>query len=418
MSLTGLEHRFLASTGIRVGIMCAVALSMRVLLLPQIRALIQAGYAVCGICSDGPEVPLLRAAGLPIFPLQILRRVSPVHDLMSLLGVVHLLRRLRLDILHTHTPKAQVLGQVGGFIARVPIRINTVHGFYFVNEVNPLRKWLFKQLAILSCRLSNFVLSQSQEDLDMVLRGKWVTPEKLQWLGNGVNVERFRRDNFPVDEGQRVRAELGIPQDAYVVGIVARMTREKGFPELFEAMARLRKTVPNAHLVHVGPVDASHGDGVRPEMAAQLGSQDVCHFLGYRDDVPRLMTAMDVFCLPSHREGFPRSVVEASAMSVPSVVTDIRGNREAVRHGQSGLMVPLGDVPGIVNALRQLHDDAALHQRLGAAARCHAEEEMDERRVFQIILSLYERQLNRHGRKAPQPLAALAQSPERTIEML
>ncbi len=405
--LTDLEHRYLASTGgVRVGVVCAVSMSMRALLLPQIQAFQRAGYEVCGICSDGPEIPSLRALGVPIFPLEILREVAPFRDLKALLQMTRLLRKLRLDIVHMHTPKAMVVGMLGSILAKVPIRIITVHGFYFVNERSRLRRLFFKTLSITACRCANFVFSQSQEDLDMVWRENLLLPERVQYLGNGINLERFRRENYPADEGLRVRAQCGIPPDAYVVGIVARLTRGKGFNELFEALGSLRNKIPNIHLLHIGPIDSSRGSKERPEMAAEFGVQDICHFLGYREDVPRLMTAMDMLCLPSHREGFPRSVIEACAMSLPPVVTDIRGSREAISHGQTGLVVPLGDVPALADAIEQLYRDPDLRQTLGQAARQQAEEAFDERRVFRAILWVYEQQLWRLNRTVPKSLPA------------
>ena len=366
-------------------------------------AMKRAGYDVFGICSPGPDVKPLRREGLTLYPVTILRRVGLWPDVRALFGMVRLFRRCRPDIVHTHTPKAAFLGQVAAWLARVPVRVNTVHGFYFVGQKNRLAGLVYKALELFACRLASHVLSQSREDVDMAVREGLIPRRKLDYLGNGIDVETFCRDRFASDEGGLVRQELGVPPDAFVVGIVARMVREKGFVELFEAFARLRKSMPAAWLIQVGPVDRSRGDQITPEMAADFGIAECCTFLGTRGDVPRLMTAMDVYCLPSHREGYPRSVMEANAMGLPAVVTDIRGCREAVIDGVNGLLVPVRDANALAAAMIRLYQHEELRARLAEGARERAAQAFDERRVFRVILNAYERLLRRKGIRPPCP---------------
>ena len=387
---------------VRVAVVCAIDLSVKALLRPQIQAMIDRGYNVRAVCSDGPLVPELRRGGLTVETVPILRRVSPWADLKAVRKLARLFRRRQIDIVHTHTPKAAFLGQVAARLARVPIRINTVHGFYYFAEPPGLKRWLFKTLEIRACRLATHVLSQSREDVDLAVREGFVPAEKLEWLGNGVDVDLFKPDRFAPDDRAAVRRELDIPEDAFVVGIVARMVREKGIAELFQAFAHLRQVVPNAHLLHIGFVDRSRADEITPDLADSMGIRQCCRFMGLRDDVPRLMTAMDVYCLPSYREGYPRSVMEASAMGLPAIVTDIRGNREAVLADVNGLIVPVRDADALAAGMIKLFEDGALREALSVGARRRAEEEFDERQVFRTVLSVYERELARVGRSAPQ----------------
>ena len=180
------------------------------------------------------------------------------------------------------------------------------------------------------------------------------------------------------------------------------MVREKGFGELFEAFARLRQVVPNACLLHIGFIDRSRADEITPDLAHRIGIGPYCRFMGQRGDVPRLMTAMDIYCLPSYREGYPRSVMEANAMGLPAIVTDIRGNREAVVEGVNGLIVPVRDADALAAGMIRLFEDGALREAVSAGSRHRAEEAFDERRVFRTVLDVYERELTRVGRSAPQ----------------
>ena len=398
----GGSHR--ASSGkrrLRVAVVCAIDLSVKALLRPQIQAMIDRGYDVQAVCSDGPLVPELCRGGLAVETVPILRRISPWADLKAVWKLARLFRRRKIDIVHTHTPKAAFLGQVAAWLARVPIRINTVHGFYYFAEPPGVKRWLFKTLEIRACRLATHVLSQSREDVDLAVGEEFIPAEKMEWLGNGVDVALFKPDRFARGDRLAVREELDIPADAFVVGIVARMVREKGIRELFEAFAHLRQVVPNAYLLHIGFVDRSRADEVTPDLAESLGIGAFCRFVGQRDDVPRMMTAMDIYCLPSYREGYPRSVMEANAMGLPAIVTDIRGNREAVLNGVNGLVVPVRDAEALAAGMIRLYEDVALREALSAGARRRAEQEFDERRVFRTVLDVYERELARVGRSAP-----------------
>jgi len=374
---------------LRVAIVCAVDLSVHALLRTQIQAIQEAGYDVVTFCSDGPYVEALRKAGFKIETVEIPRAIRPWKDLKALLKLRRAFRGGRFAIVHTHTPKAAFLAQLAAWFAWVPVRINTVHGLYYLAFGPGLYRWAYKMFEIFTCRLSTYVFSQSQEDVALMLRGGLVNSDRLEWLGNGIDLKRFRRSRFASDEGARVRDEMRIPRDAFVVGIVARMVNEKGFRELFEAFSKLREAAPNAYLLHIGPIDRSRNDEVTPERAQRYGIADFCRFTGERNDVARLMTAMDIFCLPSYREGYPRSVMEACAMGLPAIVTNIRGCREAVIDGLNGLLVPARKAKPLAQALQQLHDDDELRRRLARGARERAESDFDETIVTAKILRAY-----------------------------
>jgi glycosyltransferase involved in cell wall biosynthesis len=252
-----------------------------------------------------------------------------------------------------------------------------------------LRRKLFKALEIAACRWAHVVLSQSKEDTDLLKASPWLNSQRVRWLGNGIDLAQFDPDLFPKDTRQQVRQELGLPRDAFVVGIVARPVAEKGLNELFSAMAILRKSVPQAWLLHIGSTYGSRDRGVTLEEAHNAGIAENLVLAGHRDDIARLMTAMDVYTLPSYREGYPRSVMEANAMGLPAVVTDIRGCREAIDDGVNGLLVPARQVEPLAEAMICLAEDDALREKLSQGARRIAAERFDERRVIRKVLDCY-----------------------------
>jgi glycosyltransferase involved in cell wall biosynthesis len=179
-----------------------------------------------------------------------------------------------------------------------------------------------------------------------------------------------------------------------VVGFVGRLVQEKGILDLLDAAKKVLTTIPNAQFLIVGPYDEEKPDALRPDVAARYGVSKQCHFLGMRHDMPELYALMDVLVLPSYREGFPRAPMEASAMGVPAVVTDIRGCREAVEHGVNGLLFPVGDSEALADAVLQLLRDDERRKAMGAAGRKMAEERFDEQKVFDRVLIEYERLLS------------------------
>jgi glycosyltransferase involved in cell wall biosynthesis len=193
-----------------------------------------------------------------------------------------------------------------------------------------------------------------------------------------------------------VRLELGIADGEWVVGFVGRLVAEKGLLELFAAMAKIRGRAP-VRLLLVGGDDPEKPDGIGLAEARRLGIADLCTFAGVRQDMPAVYGAMDVFVLPSHREGFPRAPMEASAMGVPCVVTDIRGCRQVVTSGRNGFLVPVNSPAALAEAVLRILQDDALARRLGSEGRRRALAEFDERRVFATVLAEYERLLQAKG---------------------
>jgi len=388
--------------GISLVHVTTVDLSLRYLLLNQLRSLAQDGYQVSGISTAGPDVPEIEAAGIRHVPVHMTRSpFTPFRDLAALLKLFSHFRREKYSIVHTHTPKPGLLGPLAARMAGVPIVVNTVHGFYFHDHMPALLRRLYITMERIAARFSDIVLCQSSEDLKTAERERIGGAEKLRYLGNGIDLNRF--DPLRVGDRERAekRAELGISPDSALVGFVGRLVEEKGLREIFAAAPIVRAEIPNVHFLLVGPVDEEKTDAVAPSDAEESGVAGLCTFLGMRQDMPELYRAMDVFVLPSHREGFPRAPMEASAMGVPCIVTDIRGCREAVEHDRNGLLVPRGDANALAHAIVELLGDVDRARRLGETGRQMARERFDERRVFETVKSEYARLLRAKGLDAP-----------------
>jgi glycosyltransferase involved in cell wall biosynthesis len=206
-------------------------------------------------------------------------------------------------------------------------------------------------------------------------------------------VARFDRRRLTHSSLEDVRREISIDSTAPVIGFVGRLVEEKGILDLLQAAAAVVDAIPNAQFLIIGPYDKEKPDALRPDVAERYGVSASCRFVGMRDDMPELYALMDVLVLPSYREGFPRAPMEASAMGVPAVVTDIRGCRETVDHGENGLLFPVGDVHALAQSLIELLQDDERRSQMGTTGRQIAKDRFDEQKVFNRVLREYERLL-------------------------
>jgi lipopolysaccharide/colanic/teichoic acid biosynthesis glycosyltransferase/glycosyltransferase involved in cell wall biosynthesis len=385
----------------RVVHVTTVDMSVRHLLLNQLLWLRDAGFDVAAASAAGPDLEPVRRAAVTHFAVPFTRRVTPIADLKALVALWQLFRREHFTIVHTHQVKAALYAQLAARLARVPIVVNTVHGFYFHDSTPRFKRtaWILLERAL--ARLSHALLSQNREDIGTAIREGICDPARIQHIGNGIDVCRFDRDTVDPRRLDALRRELGLTSGNQVVGFVGRLVVEKGVLELFEAVRLLKDRFPRLRLLMVGPVDSDRADAIRPSTAASCGVGDRTVFTGYRHDVPELYALMNVCVLPSHREGMPRSPMEAAAMGIPCVATAIRGCREVVRDGETGLLVPVNDAPALADGIARILGDEATAARMGGRARQVACEQFDERLVFERVRLAYDRLLR--GRPAASP---------------
>ncbi len=382
----------------KLAIITAVDTSLKVLLIAQIKALQKEGYGVHGICSDGPNFDFLKQEGLEMHGITIKRSISPFSDMAALWKMYRFFKKEKIGIVHTHTPKCSLLGQLAAKLAGVPVIINTIHGFYFHENMKTLTKWFYIVMEWIAGKCSTMSLSQNQEDIKTAIKLKICKPDKIKLLGNGVNLERFNSARFDSNFKTQKRQEIDIPQDAVVIGIIGRLVREKGFLELFDAFKEIIKEHNNVWLIIIGPEEPEKTDRISADTFKQYGIEDRTIYLGIRDDIPELLACCDIYTLPSWREGLPRSAIEAAAMALPIVATNIRGCRQVVESGKNGLLVELKNTSELKNALVKLIENPALRIQMGQAGCEKAQKEFDENKVCEIVLDTYKQLLaKRYG---------------------
>ncbi len=355
-----------------------VDFSLRHFLLPLMRGIRARGHEVVGVCAEGPLLAVARAEGFRVATPPLARSLSPLAQMRAFAALVRLLRAERPDLVHAHMPISGFLGRLAARIAGVPRVAYTCHGFLF-NQPAP---WPRRAAALImewiGGRLTDVFLTVSTEEAADARRLR--ISARATPVGNGRDPARFHPD--PAARA-RIRATLCVPEDRVVVIAVSRLVRHKGYPELLEAMRDV-----DADLWIVGERLASdHGADLEPVFAASgLGPR--LKRLGYRDDIPDLLAASDIFALPSHFEGLPMSIIEAMLTGLPVVATNIKGPREQVVDGETGLLVPPRHSAPLAAALARLAADRPMRERLGAAGFSRARDLYDEARVVARTLDL------------------------------
>ncbi|MFN8177970.1 MAG: glycosyltransferase family 4 protein [bacterium] len=309
----------------------------------------------------------------------LIRAVNPWKDLVALGRLWRFLRRTGpWDVVHTHSSKAGVLGRLAARLASVPHVVHTAHGWGFTPSQSRLVFWMYVQAERLCARLCDAIVVVTDEDRKDALARGIGRPEQYRLIRSGIRVEFFRDVTIPPE---KARGLLGLPPDAFVIGSVGRLSAQKAPLDLIEAFAVVAEAQPDARLVFVG--DGPLRSDVEKRLAA-LGLQERVTLAGIRRDVPRLLRAFDVFALASRWEGLPRVFPQAMAAGLPIVATRVAGAADAVRHGETGLLVEPGDAGAFAQALLAMAADPARARRMGEAGRASVEQFSAPRMVEQL----------------------------------
>ncbi|CAB4862609.1 unannotated protein [freshwater metagenome] len=364
-------------------------MSLDWLIGPQLRAFAAAGYEVIGMSAAGPHVANLASMGIAHVDVPAFTRSSnPLQDIRAFGQLVGLLRQVRPDILHTHNPKPGILGRIAGRLLRVPVVINTQHGLYAQPSDRWQRRWPVYAAERVAAAFSHCELVQNPEDVATLVKVLHIPARRVHLLGNGIDLQRFNPAAAPAGTRERLRGEWGIADDEVVCATVGRLVREKGIAEILDAAHLLRARGTRARFVIIGPSEPGKSDAV-DEALIERARTDGVVFTGQRTDMVECYSAVDVFVTASWREGFPRAAMEAAAMGLPTVATDIRGNRQVIDQGVTGVLVPVRDPASLALAIGELVESAGLRRSQGVAAVARAAADFDQQRQIDITLAQY-----------------------------
>jgi glycosyltransferase involved in cell wall biosynthesis len=331
--------------------------------------------ALASLCTDG----------VTCLSLRISRGISLIDDVKAVVALYRLFRRERYDVVHSLTPKGGLLAMVAARAAGVPVRVHWFWGQVWATKRGAWR-WLLKTMDRVLAACSTHLLADSRAQADFLTTQGVVRPGQVRVLGHGsvcgVDLDRFRPD--PVVRCD-VRQRLDIPGNALVALYLGRLNPEKGLPELAEAFALAAPECPRLFLLIVGP-DETNMRALMTRTAGDRASH--LRFVDWTDQPEQFMAASDLFVLPSHREGFGQTVIEAAACGIPSIGTRIYGLTDTV-DDETGILVPVGDVMALRDALVRLATDDDLRLAMGGRAKARAEGVFAQPLMTEALLAYY-----------------------------
>ncbi|WP_186756893.1 glycosyltransferase family 4 protein [Echinicola salinicaeni] len=368
-----------------------VPLSLKLLLSGQMKYLKDAGWEVLMVSADGKEVnEIKRKEGCEHVIIPFSRKITPIHDLICLWKLIQLFKQERPDVVHTHTPKAGLLGMIASKFAGVKVRIHTVAGMPYVVTKDSKRK-LLETMEKWTFSNANHVWPNAHSLKDLILKEKLSKPEKVEVLGdgssNGVDLERFNRDNLK--ENHLVAATMRVMpgENDFIILAVGRLVKDKGIEELVNAFLN-SKIINQSKLVLLGDFEQDLNP-LEEDIIRKIEDHPRIVQVNWSDHVEHYMAISDVLVHASHREGFPNVLLEAGAMQLPIICSDIMGNSDIVTNKKTGLVFPVKDKGVLKEALEFAFVKREAMQTLADHLYVEVTAKYDRKKMHALILEKY-----------------------------
>lgn len=366
-------------------------------------------YEVVMLSSPGPEMDEVEREGLArcvAVPME--RHISPVKDFISLCKLIKVFRKEKPNMVHSMTPKAGLLCMMAGWLTRVPLRIHTFTGLVWPTSKG-LQRRILKLTDKITCACATHIIPEGQGVLNDLKDGG-ITRKPMRVLGygnvRGIDMTRFSRRQEVMELATSLRCD-----DVFTFLFVGRIVGDKGINELVEAFEKLNAEVPNTRLVLVGRYE-EHLDPISVNAKERINNNPKIEAVGpiYGDNLLAYYVAADCFVFPSYREGFPNTVIEAGAMGLPSIVTDINGSREIITNGndnangngnvncnvnikKNGIIIPSKNVKALYEAMKLMVTDDKMRDAMVANARPMIESRYEQGFVRKCLYDYYEQVL-------------------------
>jgi len=323
-------------------------------------------------------------------PIHIERDISLWKDIKTLLNLYALFRKERPFIVHANTPKASLLGMLAAKLAKVPNRIYTVTGLRFEAETG-LKRRILVSMEKLTCWAATQVIPEGQGVKKTLLKNK-ITNKPLHIIANGningIDTAYFSPALYSSEQKKKQKNDLNIPINAFIFCFVGRLVKDKGMNELVQAFVEINKTYQYAKLLLVGPFEQEL-DPLLPETETEIQNNPNIISVGFQTDVRPYLAISDVFVFPSYREGFPNVVMQAGAMELPCIVTNINGCNEIIEDGDNGLIIPPKNKEQLQEKMELMLTDSKLRNQLKQKARDMITSRYEQKLVWEALLEEY-----------------------------
>jgi len=372
-----------------------VPLSLDKLLEGQLRFMSQ-HFEVTAISGETPYLEKVgKREGIATHTVEMTRKITPLQDLVALWKLYSFFRKHKPDIVHTHTPKAGLLGMLAAWLCRVPIRLHTVAGLPLMESTGAKRKLLiFIEKLTYACATKVYPNSRGLEAF--IIEHELTPKHKIRVLGqgstNGIDTKQFNPDNYTTTQKETLKNQLGLTPEHFVYIFIGRLVKDKGLVEMIEAFANLYQDNNKLRLLLVGPLEQDL-DPLPETTLQQMESHPGIITTGYQNDVKPYLAISHALVFPSYREGFPNVVMQAGSMGLPSIVSNINGCNEIIHHYHNGLIIPPKEVDPLQYAMHQLATQPDLYSNLKSNARPTIVNNYEQQTVWKHIFEEYHKHL-------------------------
>ncbi len=370
----------------RICVVTTKSSTLKSFLIGQLEYLSRNGYDVTVVCDTDDELAQSLPEWIQYKPIPMKRGIDGFGSLRSIWNLYRLFKSGKYDIVQYSTPNAACYSSIASWIAGIPIRLYCQWGIRYVGFHGWKRK-LYKMIEKMTCSLSTHVEPDSEGNLRFSRHEGLYTSDKSRviWHGsaNGVDLKKF--DISQKEQWRKqIHQKYGLGNKDFIFGFIGRIEKDKGINELLSAFRTVVQSFDDVKLLIVGPYDKK--PGINQELITWSEECASVIYCGYVTEVEKHISAMDVFILPSYREGFGSVVVEAEAMGVPVIVTDIPGPTDAMQDGITGLVVPKATVEPLVEAMENMRLNAAMRQEMGHKAIHFAQTRYEQATLWTYIL--------------------------------
>lgn len=378
-----------------------VPISLKILLKGQHRFMSENGFEVIGVSSKGSELQDVHYhEGVRVEALEMTRTISPLKDVKALWDFYRLCKKEKPLMVHSHTPKAGIVGMLGAKLAGVPIRLHTVAGMPLMEATGVKRK-ILDFVEKLTYASATKVYPNSKGLYDFILDNNYTSTDKLKVIAdgssNGIDTSFFSPDVITEEAKNTLRAKLNLSANDFVFVFVGRLVGDKGINELVEAFSKLSVSssgIENAKLLLVGPFE-SELDPLKAETLQEIERNPNIISVGFQKDVRPYFAIANCLAFPSYREGFPNVVMQAGAMGLPSIVSNINGCNEIVIEGENGTIIPVKNVDALQQTMKKMIEDKEYYNKLKANARPMIQSRYEQSVVWNALLEEYNSLINK-----------------------
>ena len=349
-------------------------------------------YEVIGVSSSGSQLTEVEQnEGVKTYVVEMTRTISPLKDLKSLYQLYKFIKKEKPLIVHTHTPKAGTLGMLAAKLAKVPHRLHTIAGLPLLEAKGAKRK-LLNTVEKITYASATLILPNSFGLLDIVKQHKFTNENKLKVIGkgssNGIDTEHFKKSNVSESQQEQLKSKLGISDTDFVFTFVGRLVTDKGINELIDAFNTINRTNQNIKLLLVGTLETEL-DPLNNDTLQIIESNKNIISVGWQTDVRPYFAIADALTFPSYREGFPNVVMQACAMELACIVTDINGCNEIITNYKNGLIIPPKSKDNLLAAMQFFLDKTEKTKAFSKAARPIILENYKREVIWKELLNLY-----------------------------